>query len=77
MSIKQWEEEMLRSYITCFNKEDLSIDEANDKILVVAFTNGLRKGKILFSLNKNDSKTKLDMLYRATKYVNAENALLA
>ena len=68
---------MLRSYITRFNKEALSIDEADDKILVAAFTNGLRKGKFLFSLYKNDPKTMLDVLYRATKYMNAEDALLA
>ena len=55
MSIKQREDEMLRSYITRFNKEALSIDEADDKILVAAFTNGLR----------------------ATKYMNAEDALSA
>ena len=41
MSIKQQEDEMLRSYITCFNKEALSIDEADNKILVATFTNGL------------------------------------
>ncbi|XP_030970209.1 uncharacterized protein LOC115990519 [Quercus lobata] len=68
---------MLRSYITRFNKEALSIDEADDKILVAAFTNGLRKGKFLFSLYKNESKTMSDVLYRATKYMNAEDALLA
>ena len=45
MNIKQREDEMLRSYITRFNKEALSIDKANDKILVAAFTNGLQKGK--------------------------------
>ena len=50
---------MLRSYITRFNKEALSIDEADDKILMAAFTNGLRKGKFLFSLYKNDPKTML------------------
>ncbi|XP_065628038.1 uncharacterized protein LOC136066912 [Quercus suber] len=77
MSIRQREDETLRSYITRFNKEALSIDEANDKILVAAFTNGLRKGKFLFSLYKNDPKTMSDVLYRATKYINAENALLA
>ena len=77
MSIKQWEEEMLRSYITCFNKEAFSIDEANDKILVAVFTNGLRKGKFLFSLYKNDSKTMSAILDQATKYMNAEDALLA
>ena len=63
MSIKQWEEETLRSYITRFNKEALLINEANDKILVVAFTNGLQKGKFLFSLYKNDLKTTSDVLY--------------
>ncbi|XP_065622590.1 uncharacterized protein LOC136064589 [Quercus suber] len=77
ISIRQREDEKLRSYITRFNKEALSIDEANDKILVVAFTNGLRKGKFLFSLYKNDPKTMLEVLYKATKYMNAEDALLA
>nr|XP_023870305.1 uncharacterized protein LOC111982913 [Quercus suber] len=57
MSIKQREDEMLRSYIARFNKEALSIDEADNKILVAAFAN--------------------DVLYRATKYMNAEGALLA
>ena len=56
MNIKQRKDEMLRSYITRFNKETLSIDEADDKILVAAFMNGLRKGKFLFSLYKNDPK---------------------
>jgi len=53
------------------------INEANDKILVVAFTNGLRKGKFLFSLYKNNPKTMSNVLYRATKYMYAEDALLA
>ena len=50
MSIRQQKDETLRSYITRFNKEALSIDEADDKILVVVFINGLQKGKFLFSL---------------------------
>ena len=77
MSIKQREDETLRAYITRFNKEALSIDEADDKILVATFTSGLRKEKFLFSLYKNDPKTMADVLYRATKYMNAEDALLA
>ena len=77
MSIKQREEETLRSYITRFNKEALLIDETDNKILVAAFTNGLRKGKFLFSLYKNNPKTMSDVLHRATKYMNVEDALLA
>ena len=64
MNIKQQEDETLWSYITHFNKEALSIDEVDDKILVAAFTNGLRKGKFLFSLYKSDPKTMSDVLYR-------------
>ena len=77
MNIKQRENETLRSYITRFNKEALSINKADDKILVAAFTNGLRKGKFLFSLYKNDPKIMSEVLYRATKYMNVEDTLLA
>ena len=77
MSIKQREDKTLRSYITRFNKKALLIDEADDKILVAAFTNSLRKGKFLFSLYKNDPKTMSEVLYRAIKYMTAEDALLA
>ena len=68
---------MVRSYITHFNKGVFLIDEADDKILVAAFTNRLRKGKFLFFLYKNDPKTISDVLYRASKYINVEDALLA
>ena len=77
MSIRQREDEMLKSYMARFNKEMLLIDEADDKILVAAFTNGLRKGKFLFSLYKNDPKTVSNVLYRAIKYMNAKDTLLA
>ena len=63
ISIKQREDKTLRSYVTCFNKEAFSINKANDKILVAAFTNGLWKGKFFFSLYKNDPKTMIDVLY--------------
>ena len=77
MSIKQREDEMLQSYISRFNKEALSIDKDDDKILVVASTNRLQKSNFLFSLYKNDPKTMSEVLYRATKYMNAEDALSA
>ena len=68
---------MLRSYIAHFTKETLSIDEVDEKILAAAFTNGQWKGKFLFSLYKNDLRTMSNVLYRATKYMNVEDALLA
>ena len=77
ISIKQREDKTLRSYIACFNKEAFSINETDDKILVTTFTNRLWNGKFLFSLYKKDPKTMSDVLYRATKYMNVEDALLA
>ena len=41
ISIRQREDETLRSYIAQFNKEALLINEVDDKILVAAFMNGL------------------------------------
>ena len=76
MSIRQQEDETLRSYIAHFNKEVFSIDEADDKIIMAIFTNGLQKGKFLFSLYNNNPKTMSDVIYRATKYMNVEDALL-
>ena len=67
MSIKQQKDETLRSYIAHFNKESLLIDEANGKILIAAFTNGLQKHTFLFFLYRNVPKTISDVLYMATK----------
>ena len=77
ININQRKDETLRSYITHFNKEALSINETDDKILVATFTNGLRKDKFLFSLYKKNPKTMSNVLYRETKYMNAKDALLA
>lgn len=77
LNIKQWEDESLRLYVTCFNKEALLIDEADDKVLVTVFTNGLQSREFLFSIYKNDPKTMADMLYKATKYMNVEDAMIA
>ena len=77
LNIKQWENESLRSYVTQFNKEALLIEEADDKVLVTTFTNGLQSGKFLFSIYKNDLKTMANMLYKATKYMNVEDTMMA
>ena len=67
----------MRLYVTQFNKEALLIDEVDDRVLATTFTNGLQSGKFLFSVHKNDLKTMADMLYRATEYMNAEDAVIA
>ena len=62
LNIKWREDESLRSYVTRFNKEAFLIDEADDKVLVIAFTNGLPFEEFLFFIYKNNPKTMSDML---------------
>ena len=57
--------------MTHLNKEALLIYED------AAFTNGLQSGEFLFSIYKNDPKTVIDMLYKATRYMNAKDAKIA
>ena len=64
-------------YVTRFNKEALLIVEVNDKVLITAFTNKSQSGEFLFLIYKNDPKTMVDMLYKATKYMNDEDAMIA
>ena len=52
--------------MTCFNK-----------VLVIVFTNGLQFGEFFCSIYKNDPKRMANMLYKATKYMNAENTMIA
>lgn len=63
--------------MTHFNKDALLINEANDKVIVTAFTNGLQPGEFLFSIYKIDPKTMADMLYKARKYMNVEDAMIS
>ena len=63
--------------MTHFNIEALLIDEANDKVLITAFTSGLQQGEFLFSIHKNDPKMMAETLYKAIKYMNTEDAMIA
>ena len=67
----------MRSYVTWYNKEALLIDKADNKVLVTTFTSELYSGEFLFSIYKNDPKTMAEMLYKATKYMNAKDTMIA
>ena len=77
MQIRQRENESLRSYVTRFNKKALLIDKADEMVLVTAFSSGLQEGEFIFSVLKNEPKTMADMLFKAIKYMNAKDVLIA
>nr|XP_023878280.1 uncharacterized protein LOC111990728 [Quercus suber] len=77
LTIRQGEKETLKSYVKCFTRETLKVDEADDKVQLMTFKAGLKSREFVVSLAKNHPKMMAKMLLKAHKYMNAENALAA
>ena len=77
LTIKRGEKETLRSYVKHFTQETLEVDEADDKVQLTTFKARLRSRDLVASLTKNPPKTMAEMLQKAQKYMNAEDALAA
>ena len=65
----------MRSYIKRFTRETQKVDEADDKVQLTTFKAGLRSRDLVASLTKNPLKTMAEMLLKAQKYMNAEDAV--
>ena len=74
LNIQQKEGESLRSYVQCFNKEAVQIDEPNKFVALIAFNAGLQKGDFLFQLCKDPPRFMSELMYEAQKFINAEDA---
>ena len=77
LTIKQGEKETLRSYVKRFTRETLEVDEVDDKVQLTTFKAGLKSKEFVVSLAKNPPKTMAEMLLKAQKYLNVEDALAA
>ena len=77
LTIRQGEKKTLRSYVKRFTQETLEVDEANDKVQLTTFKAGLRSRDLMASLTKNPPKTMAEMLLKAQKYMNVEDAVAA
>ena len=77
LNIQQAEGESLRQYVTQFNKELLQVDETEDQVILTTFQAGLLLGDFFFSITKSPPKTVVELLRKAQKYMNAEDAMLA
>ncbi|XP_075665223.1 uncharacterized protein LOC142634857 [Castanea sativa] len=77
LTIKQGEKETLRSYVKRFTQETLEVDDADDKVQLTTFKAGLKSREFFISLAKNPPRTMAEMLLKAQKYMNAEDALAA
>ena len=55
----------------------MEVDEAYDKVQLTTFKAGLKSMEFMVSLAKHPSKMIAEMLLKAQKYMNAEDALAA
>ena len=77
LTIKQNPQESLRSYVQRFNTEFLKVDVPDEKFAIITFIAGLgvqSKG-LMFSISKNPQATMAEVLTKAEKYINGEEAL--
>ena len=74
MTIHQKPEESLRGYMVRFNNESLQVRDRDDKVVMAAFINGLRKQKLYNEFVERPPKSVREMLNRAHEKANAEEA---
>ena len=60
-----------------FTWETLEVDEGDDKVQLKTFKAGLKSREFVVSFAKNPPKMMAEMLLKAPKYMNAEDALVA
>ena len=54
LTIEQGENENLQSFITRFNREALTVDEVDDKLLLVAFHNGVNSDLFIHKIYEKE-----------------------
>ena len=60
-----------------FTWETLEVDETDNKVQLTTFKAGLKSREFMVSLAKNPPKTMAEMLLKAHKYMDVEDALAA
>ena len=79
LTIKQGSQESLRSYVQRFNAESLKVDIPDEKFAITAFIAGLgvQSKDLMFSISKNPQASMVEVLAKAEKYINGEEALIS
>ncbi|XP_015386823.1 uncharacterized protein LOC107177480 [Citrus sinensis] len=72
LTVKQQEWETLRDYIRKYNNEIIQVDGYDDGISLFGIMEGLKMGKLWWSVSKRPPTSYSEMLARVEKYANAE-----
>ena len=76
LTIEQGENESLRSFITRFNREAMTVDEVDDKLLLAAFHNGINSNLFIHKLYEKEPQSMAELVHSAQNFMNAEEAII-
>lgn len=65
LTIEQEDNENLSTFITHFNKEALTVDEMDDKLLLAAFYNGVSSDLFIHELYDQEPQTMVELIHSA------------
>ena len=66
----------MRSFITRFNREALTIDKMDDKLLLAAFHNGVNFDLSIHKLYEQEPQTMAELVHSTQNFMNAEDAVI-
>ena len=71
LTIEQGENESLWSFITRFNREALTVDKMDDKLLLAAFHNGVNSNLFIHKLYEQEPQTMAELVHSTQNFMNA------
>ena len=77
LTIEQGENESLQSFITRFNREALSMDEVDDKLLLAAFHNEVNSDLFIHKLYEKEPQSMAELVHSAQNFMNADDVIIA
>nr|XP_023905683.1 uncharacterized protein LOC112017464 [Quercus suber] len=77
LTIEQGENESLHSFITRFNREALTVDEVDDKLLLATFHNGVNSDLFIHKLYEKEPQSMAELVHSAQNFMNTEDAIIA
>ena len=67
----------MQSFITRFNRETLTVDEVDDKLILAAFHNGVNSDLFIHKLYEKDPQSMAELVHSAQNFMNADDAIIA
>ncbi|XP_075633343.1 uncharacterized protein LOC142605790 [Castanea sativa] len=77
LTIEQGQNESLRSFITHFNREVMTVDKMDDKMLLAAFHNGVNFDLVIHKLYEQEPQTMAELIHLAQSFMNVKDVIIA